>query len=161
MQKYKDFQPTAFDSKANFMAWDSDGIEDIQEFFIVLGRNRDSDLLTESNWDAALKILGGESNTLQIHRFGHWACGWYELMLIHPSREAEGQAIENDLESYPVLDEDDFSEREFNQACEIWESGDLADRIHWIKTCGYGRKSIFAARRPELPSFIDTGSLCQ
>jgi hypothetical protein len=34
--------------------------------FVFLGRNRDSDLLTLSNFDCALKAIGGESDTVRV-----------------------------------------------------------------------------------------------
>jgi len=85
------------------------------------GRNRDSDHSDESNFDAALKLLGGESDTVEIVRFGHWACGWVEYLFVHPSRKAETDAILARLEDYPILDEDDFSAREHEAALQSWD----------------------------------------
>ena len=51
---------------------------------------------------------------MQILRFGHWACGWYEIVVVRPLSAAHAQAcaIEEELERYPILDEEDFSARE-------------------------------------------------
>lgn len=69
MQKYKDYSPTGFDSRGL-----NADLYDIGEWFVApIGRNRDSDLLAESNWDEAFRLLGGESEQVQVHRFGHWA----------------------------------------------------------------------------------------
>jgi hypothetical protein len=49
--------------------------------------------------------------------FNHWAVGWVESLLIH---ESAGETIEkgieilNALSDYPVLDEEDFSNREYD-----------------------------------------------
>jgi len=110
--------PSGMDSLSNYMG-------DIPEsnLLVLMTRNRDSDLLTESNWETAIKKLGGESETVEIHRFGHWACGWWESLCVVQGSKSETVANEifESLQDYPVLDEEDFSEREENAAQEIWE----------------------------------------
>ena len=45
--------------------------------YITVERTPDDEgLLT-----ATLRRLGGESTTVQVHRFNHWACGWFEIIL--------------------------------------------------------------------------------
>ena len=80
------------------------------------GRNRDSDLLEESNFACALKELGGEGENVEVHRFGHWASGWFEILIVNPNTEAAKEALrlEEKLNNYPVLDEDDFSQRRYD-----------------------------------------------
>lgn len=111
---------------------------------ILLARNRDSNCLQESNWDVALKELGGESEDLEdgskpaviIVRFGSWACGWFEyLMVLEGTPEfAIAEKIEKQLESYSILDDDDFSRREMEAADEIWKNWwRVKDRIKYIR----------------------------
>lgn len=136
MERYGDFRPTPFDSNENFIAFDSEGLDSIEGWFIVLGRNRDSDILTESNFDAALKSLGGEGDDVQVHRFGHWACGWYELLLVRPDTKAckRAEEIESALSDYPVLDDEDLSEREQEEADRIWrDCYSVKERIAYIR----------------------------
>ncbi len=119
MQTYKEYQPTLFDSRSNFIVWDREGIDNIQDWLVCpTGRNRDSSIEDESNFNAALELLGGESDKVQVHRFGHWACGWYELIIVHPDLSNELQKIENRLTDYPILNEDDLSNRECEAACD-------------------------------------------
>jgi len=123
--------PTAFDSRSNYM-----GKTPETDLYVLLGRNRDSDLLTESNWDCALERLGGESETVEILRFGHWACGWLEYLCVRAESDSYkiAQDIESELESYPVLNQEDFSEREQNEACRVWkELYDVSDRVSYIR----------------------------
>lgn len=68
-----------------------------------VSRNRDSGPLDESNFASALELLGGESESCEVHRFGHWGPGWYEIIIVHPSRAREIDDLESSLESYPVL----------------------------------------------------------
>jgi hypothetical protein len=117
MQLYKEFRPSAWDSAGL-------GLPDQQNWLVApVSRNRDSDVLSESNFQTFLDALGGESETVQVCRFGHWAAGWFEIILIDPAdvdrvREAEG--LEDALADYPVLSEDDLSERETEEADRVW-----------------------------------------
>lgn len=65
------------------------------------------------------------------------------------------QEIERALEDYPLLDEDDFSAREHEQASETWLHISLRERI---ELCAKYRCSIFSARRDEIPR-DDNGAL--
>jgi hypothetical protein len=123
--------PSGMDSYSNYM-----GAIPEEKWLVVLTRNRDFDCLIESNWEVALEQLGGESDTVSIDRFGHWACGWWESLSVLQGSEAEkiGQEIEDSLESYPVLDEGHFSEKEYKEANRVWESCyDWAERIEYVR----------------------------
>jgi hypothetical protein len=91
------------------------------EWLVCTGRHRDSDALEESNFRVLLKRLGDESDTVAIERESHWAVGWVEHLLISPA-DAERVAIvetaRDDLEQYPVLDDEDFSIVEHDR---FWE----------------------------------------
>jgi len=137
MQTYSGFQPTGFDSKADFAVFDSEAIDNIQDWLIApVQRNRDSGVLAESNWAVVLTDLGGEGDNVQIHRFGHWACGWYELMLIRPGTPEAKSAEdwESALADYPIASESDYSERETEAANETWRvCYSDAERIEYMR----------------------------
>jgi len=134
----------------SFMAMDS-GWQYSKAAFVFLGRHRDSDLLTESNFECALAALGGESDTVRVVREGHWAVGWVEWIAIHES-DTKALNIADDilcaLSDYPVLDESDFSEREWNAAQDCWESLPLSERLD---LCRKADVSIYAARHNYIP----------
>ena len=114
-------RPSAFDSRANF-AWHIDPA-DVAEWCIVLSRTRDSDELAESNFACAhAAIRAIDADHVDIHRFGHWACGWIEYLCVRAGTAAytEGERIAQKLDDYPVLNEDDWSEREQKTADTIW-----------------------------------------
>lgn len=120
--------------------------------FVFLGRHRDSDALTESNFECALAALGGESDTVQVIREGHWAVGWVEWIAIH---ESDSEALEcadeiqAALSDYPVLDESDLSDREWSMAQDTWDNcWSLRDKVEACKEAGL---SIFAARSESIP----------
>jgi hypothetical protein len=123
--------PSGWDSMANYMGEIPD-----KTWLVVLTRNRDSEILSESNFESALEMLGGESEKVQVFRFGHWACGWWEALAVSEGTEAEaiGQTIVDKLENYPVLNEDDFSEREHNEAQDVWSRCySVQERIEYIR----------------------------
>lgn len=118
--------------------------------------NRDSDLLAESNADAIGKMLAevDPSNlSYSIERFNHWGAGWIDT-IVFKALAKDGslspvyrclQKIKSALENYPVLDEEDYSRREYEATLEDIESkghtalsdtnlgtNDLPD--DWVKT---------------------------
>lgn len=126
--------------------------------FVFLGQTRDSDSLTRSNFTCALKAIGGESETVRVVRESHWAVGWCEWIAIHESDAAALKAADEitaALSDYPVIDEDHWSELEWNEAAEYWESLSVRGRAEMCREAGL---SVFAARRAELPP-NDTGAL--
>ncbi len=113
-------KPSGFDSRANYMGPDLDEYSDL---FVVMTRTRDTgDSVSVSNWRTALKQLGGEGEHVVIHRFGHWACGWWEALCVSGPKKQEGEEIEDSLSDYPVLDEEDMSELEMEEEGEAWEN---------------------------------------
>jgi hypothetical protein len=115
------------------------------------GQSRDSDDLEQSNFATALKALGGESETVQVVRESHWAVGWVEWIAIHQDDDKAleiADELRDRYENYPVLDDDDWSAREWETVCSAWERSDLRERIY---VCNRFGVSIFAARRDELP----------
>lgn len=98
------------------------------------GRHRDSNCLQESNFHTTVATLGGEGDTLEVLRFGHWAVGWTELILVHPSHAPAVEALAKRLDQYPVLDENDLSEREQEAADQTWRNCfDARERIEYIR----------------------------
>jgi hypothetical protein len=85
-----------------------------------VSRSRDSEIDAESNFEAMLENLGGEKEGIvEVVRFGHWAVGWVEH--IHVSTKAPPETLMkmmemmNALIDYPLLDEDDYYERQREQ----------------------------------------------
>ena len=130
MNAYSEFRPTPFDCRGR-------GLSNRQSWFVApVGRNRDSGPLDESNFAVALKMLGGESATVEVHRFGHWGPGWFEIILVAPESMAHRQCvvIESSLADYPVMDEEDYCRREQDEAEEVWRNCYRPkDRIAYIR----------------------------
>jgi len=109
--------PGGIDSLANYAGEIPD-----EEWLVVLTHSRDDDTIGESNWRSALAMMGGESDDVQIFRFGHWACGWWEALCVIAGSASQEMAeeISSQLEDYPILDDEDYSELQAEKAEEIW-----------------------------------------
>ena len=111
------------------------------DYYVGPSRHRDSDDLTESNFHTALKDLGDdegeETETVFVVREGHFLVGWVEWIAVHKDDEAavaKLTEIEAALEQYPVLDEEDWSEREMESANEVWSNCyDREERVEYIR----------------------------
>ena len=155
MQQYKDFAPTCFDPKGHML-------DDRQNWYVLpVSRTRDSGVFAESNFETALEIVGGErANVIEVHRFGHWGPGWFEIIIVNPragKTMKKAMEIECSLADYPVLDDEDFSRREWEEMEDTWENMPLAERMELCEKTG---NSIFAARRDEIPEGVYYEHLC-
>lgn len=106
------------------------------EYYVFLNQNRDSDCLTQSNFRVALEKLGGESDTVFSVRENHWFCGWIEWIAIHKDDEvalALAEKMQEKIENYPILNEDDLSELEQEEAYKLWKSYNNSERIEYVK----------------------------
>ena len=116
------------------------------DYYVFLAQHRDSDSLTRSNFICGLAAIGGETETVQVVREGHWAVGWIEWIAIHKgdSKALEvADSITEGLEDYPVVNEDHWSDLEWTEAHDYWESMSLAERVRWCQDYGC---SVFSAR---------------
>ncbi len=125
MEKYSEHRPTGFDRQGAFL-------DERQDWLVLpVSQNRDSGPLDQSNFEQALEMLGGErNNIIEVHRFGHWAWGWYEIIIVNPKAGKTlkiAESIESSLEDYPVLNEQDFSDKEMELIEECWTSYGRSD----------------------------------
>jgi len=118
-----------------------------------VNRHRASDILTLSNWsvftdrldslvestpdlsnDYADLYTGDDCGPFEIVREGCSLVGWVEWIAIHPDAAALIQYAEEAseaLEAYPVLDEDHFSDAEYDAAYDAFvdEADDFRERL--------------------------------
>lgn len=107
---------TKWESASNYMG------PDYSDYYVIFGHHRDSDMLQESNYDTILELL--KPYDIEVISFGSWLVGWTEDIMIHEDNlttEARNtiQSIYEDLEGYPVLDESDYSSREYDYALTV------------------------------------------
>lgn len=114
------------------------------------GRHRDSNTLERANFKAMLNALGFDGEdapdncpldsdgepTRIIVRENHWAVGWIEWIAIHESDEA-GLKIADDiaeqLQDYPIIDENLHSEIEDEDCCEMWATYSPKERLEYLR----------------------------
>jgi len=128
------------------------------------GRSRDSDALERANFQATLNALGfkGEETpddcptindepTRVIVRENHWACGWVEWIAIHKSDDKGlkiADEIAENLENYPVIDEELYSEIEDEDCNETWQNCfDPKERLQYLREHTYIKTGIFRQLR--------------
>ena len=119
--------------------------------YVFLSQSRDSDALTRSNFECGLELLGGESDTVQVIRERHWACGWIEWIAINKndSKALEiADKIMSDMDAYPVVNESHWSELEWEEAQNYWQQLPISYRV---ELCRDAEVSIFAARHDYIP----------
>lgn len=108
-----------FDGWSNYSGFDWSG------WVCGLSTNRDANILTESNFECALKELGGEvEGEVEVREVGHWACGWFKQIMVNVRAHDKVQKlyeIRKALENYPVLDDSDYSNREYKEYSEYAE----------------------------------------
>ena len=133
MKAYSEFRPTR---------WDVAGLalDDRKDWLVIpVSTNRDADALTRSNWRVVLADVKASDPTgedVEVHRFGHWACGWFEIAIVRQDSPAAKCAAdwENALSDYPVASGEDFAEEEQAEANEVWrECYRPAQRVEYIR----------------------------
>lgn len=135
-------------------------------YYVAAGQHRDSDALTRSNFRCTLNALGGESETVQVVRESHWASGWVEWIAIHQDDEKAlriADEIKAQLEDYPVVDDEDFSDLETDEAAGYWESLSPRDKVqmamderaryHWL-----AKEPVWRFGRMDYPTLANDGS---
>ncbi len=113
----------------SFVWWRARDISDATDFAILYTKNRDSGLLDLSNAAAIAKALEpfteGDDPDVIEESHSHWAVGHIEGFAIRVFRD--GQITEafkayhelaERMDNYPVLDESDYSEREYEATLE-------------------------------------------
>jgi hypothetical protein len=123
-----------WDEFDGFVWWRKNDLDDADRWCIWYTSHRDSGLLEQSNENAIRERLGpfsdGDDPDLVFESHSHWAVGHIDGFSIRvfksngsitPAFE-EFCRIKQDLENYPVLNESDYSDREYETALENYRS---------------------------------------
>jgi hypothetical protein len=98
-------------------------LDDPENWCIVYSHNRDSGLLDQSNAAAIDKAMESfteaDDPDVMAEHHHHWACGWIDGYCIRVYRRGRitkafkaYHALAERLANYPILDEEDYSNRE-------------------------------------------------
>ena len=111
--------------------WYRDEIQDAENWAIVYTHNRDSGLLDLSNASMIEKELepfteaADEDPDVVMESHNHWACGWIDGFSIRVFRDGQitdafrkYHELAERLAEYPILDEEDYSNREYEATIE-------------------------------------------
>jgi len=99
--------------------------DDADRYMIYNIRTRDSSLLEESNADYIERVMK-KVRGVELQRHSHWAVGWTEALIV-PVYDKKGKItaafkklveIMQTKAEYQVLDEDDYSNREYDATLE-------------------------------------------
>ena len=120
--------------KFESFGWNRVGeLEDPENWTIVYTHHRDSRLLDQSNAaaieDAMRPFLDEDDPDIIEEHHGHWACGWIDGFAIRVFRDGKVTRafctymdLVGRLDDYPVLDEEDYSRREYEATLENFDS---------------------------------------
>ena len=122
--------------------WDREReIDDAENWSIIYTHNRDSGLLAQSNAAAIADVLMPFSETenpdVVFESHAHWAVGHVDGFSIRVYRDGEiteafrtYHGLMEQLDGYPVLDEADYSSREYEAALENIEDAAWRLQVH-------------------------------
>lgn len=118
--RYETMTTNGIDNYRNFIGDDTE----YKDWYNIIGQSRDSGARARSNFRIALNMLGGESDNVRVERFGHWGVGWIEEIYVKPNTEqcVVAERIVESLGDYLILDEDDFSREEWEEAKDVWKN---------------------------------------
>lgn len=92
-----------------------------------VGTNRDADALSRSNFEVITKdLLEKHPDSFVVEEYSHWLVGWVKGVRINTS---DAKAVETaykwseDMENYPVADEDHFTQTEMEEDEEYYRLG--------------------------------------
>lgn len=133
--------------------------------YIIYSRNRDSSICENVNYKLILADLSKLNEKLQREedepfvydfRAKHWACGWVEYIIVCKDSPSEILTLASEiicaLESYPIYNDDKYSEAQAEVIYENWDNSSIQERIDYIKDNNAG--SIFQSRRNIIPEKV-------
>jgi hypothetical protein len=93
-------------------------------FAMVGGGHRDMTSIDASNFEvikAELSKMDPDNLSHRYDRASHWAVGWYDHLLVDTTNHKLMQYLKDcidRLDDYPILNEDDHSQLEFESHCD-------------------------------------------
>lgn len=109
-----------------------------EDYYVFLSQTRDSDALERSNFIKGLEAIGGEDPEMVVTAgANHWAYGWLDTIYIHKDAHAtlqKADEIMEELNNYPVVDEEHYCELEHEEATGVWKDCyDPKERIEFYR----------------------------
>lgn len=142
--------------------WDRErDLEDADNWCIVYSHHRDSGLLDQSNADAIEEAMQpfteGRNPDVVAEHHHHWAVGWIDGLSIRVYRRGKitkafgaYHELAQRLTDYPVLDEEDYSRREYEATLEKPARRGMAAERRIRLARGVGERRVLLAERQRL-----------
>jgi hypothetical protein len=121
--------------------------------YSIYARTRDSDIMEDMNYNIVLfnltqlAVKHDQRDKVYDFRAAHWACGWLENIIVrrdaHDEILIECAELLSELADYPCLDDEKYSDLQFDAILDYWEDLSLKERIEY---CNDNNHSIFSAR---------------
>tara|TARA_B100000700_G_scaffold99545_1_gene112030 strand:- start:9819 stop:10352 length:534 start_codon:yes stop_codon:yes gene_type:complete len=121
--------------------------------YVIYARHRDSSIMDDTNYTEIFRTLSVLANIRKQRdkvydfRANHWAVGWVEYIIVrqdaHPDILEQAAEYLCALADYPCLDDDTYSERQWDAILDYWERCSLRERVDY---CRDNDVSVFAAR---------------
>jgi hypothetical protein len=99
---------------------------DYDGYVCIYSKSRDETLLGISNYENIKDMLKDIPN-IEENNFTHWACGYIDVIMIHKDNITEDiqnkiMDIFDRLDGYPVINEEDYSQKELDSTLENIDS---------------------------------------
>lgn len=151
MTPYSQWRPMACDIKGL-------ALPDRQDWLVApCTVNRDSTVLERSNWSVQFEIVDDLPGLdYERHSFNHWACGWFEILLVRPGSPAADalDKLEAALSDYPVADDADYSSAQWDEAARIWQTARESERRDYCSRAHISRRKSRNKRMPPEVGYI-------
>ena len=124
------------------------------DWLIVYAKTRDASILDRANWATVIERLDSTSNDWAVESSSHWAVGYIEFIIVapHGTYKDMPEIVRSELEDYPVLDDERFSEYESDATEALWREMSMKERVDMLSERG---DSIFAARAESAGELYD------
>lgn len=106
---------------------------------VIVGRHRDSDLLSNHNYESIMEVLhcsAIDDDAWQVISVNHWAVGWIESIAVKVDNEyaaCMAAQIFQQLQSYPIWDEDGYLQAEEQAVADLWSNLSVTQRKWHLK----------------------------
>lgn len=160
MEKYRPKHLYRWEYESNYIG------EDYSDHYVVYPTFRDADLVQQSNYETIKKVFDQKDIKYIIVRFNHWLVGWMEEILINENHLGSlryADDLVGQLEDYPLLDDDDYYQKRYEQMEEIYKDMNGKNGLYsyfglksvrsMMKTLGI--KTIREMRKPDVMNIID------
>ena len=125
MDSKREFKKKVLTRPKNFM-YSDDRLDFVVWGLTPFSVNRDSDILNQSNFKVISEdLMKRFPKSVDILKSSHFLCGWFDQLMVKTTSRAAFQAVYDwDVkpDDYPVASDDDYSDMQYEEACNAWDN---------------------------------------